>query len=144
MSTNGPGTSPHDLPAHVTRRKDATWLALAEELAESRTRRRRRRASAVAMLVVAAAAYMVPGVRPSDHDAPPAERTLVIERTEPARRIEIVDRPAKRVYVESIDDDTLLSELADAGFERSLVRIGSDVHVAFSPKRSTLQPGEGG
>jgi hypothetical protein len=144
MSTIGPRASPHDLPAHVARRKDATWLALAEELAESRMRRRRRRASAAALLVVAAAAYMAPGVRAPERESPPAERPVAIERAEPARRIEIVERPAMRVYVEAIDDDALLSELSDAGFERSLVRIGSDVHVAFSPKRSTLQPVDGG
>lgn len=126
----------------------ATWSALDRELMRRRHVRRWAVASGAAVVLFAIVSLVAPhsgtervgrpaAVRPVGRAGPGGQST-------PARPIEIVQAPRLRVRVELLDDESLLYELAHAGYERSLVRVGSTVRVAFAPRPTTAPDATGG
>jgi len=116
------------LPARVRARKRMTWRAV-ERALESRTQpnaggsMRLGRARAAAMLSAAAVALAALVALPLGERSP--ERTSSPQ----ASTIEFVAGPLARVELELLDDQELVDELAAAGYDRGVIRVGNEVWI---------------
>ncbi|MDZ4754303.1 MAG: hypothetical protein SGJ11_07375 [Phycisphaerae bacterium] len=133
----------------VEERKSITWRALAQAHADRARGQRMLRASAAGGVLVACVVTCLVLIRLSGSENTVTREVGVVLRSTAivdvmtARHerplVEIVSAPRAPIAILALDDDALLDELADAGIDRALIRVGDTVRVAIRPR----QPGGG-
>lgn len=142
------------LSEQIEARKRATWRTI-EARADARESARRASRVVVFALAVVAVGFVASRYRPTEPhrtDLPSQPKSVTLQDTKRiaivrsgsgGRLIERVCAGDERHAVDFVDDGEMLALLREAGLPATLIRIGTEVRVAFHEVPANAPPGNG-